>query len=730
MGNMKTQQNTCFWKEINEYNILIPNYQRDYAQGRKDGGRIDNIRQIFVSELYQALSEDDAKCHLGLVFGSYNDDTKTFVAVDGQQRLTTVFLLHWFVAWKENRLQNYAGILKKFAWNTRSYSSQFVNLLFTLEPSDDVISAITENCNYFSVWENDPTVKSMKIMLKEIENQYPNKQQLCDSLFSVGCKIQYDILKLEKESDARTYLKMNSRGRPLTTFENFKSNLITYFEIETKKFDNEWLDFMLERSKTEDGGFRDPDVQFMNYINEYTYLQSKLKEQNDSKLFIEAKLKDGESDVPFISFEKYKSVFDKDIIEKFEKSLDWITCNYDEICNYDAIKKIDRQISFDSDFYLDKIIKDIQPNYSHRVKFFSLLKYAELSEYSKLDSEQEQKSFERWTRVFRNLVENSDIYENNMSDVCESINKIKDKDIYSYLSNGNTLESFNQAQVNEEIEKARQIIKDESWETKIIEAEKYAFFKGAIRFLFMNASGNVDWDSFPKKWVYAQEYFNENGGDELNYAHKEKNLLKSFINSFDEDKYFELPFVYESTKDNWRQILLDKRWSNPVHQLLTNDISVEKMDYIETPNLNSVNKSIKQLCVSGELLDMMPNGYYKKGDTLHQWYYWDDFRFSDSLTKIFEEIKEIGSIKSENLAENFGYVVLKGPDINFKYGNFCFILRNEKELILCNDESFNTRLVSESKIISKMTDEITKEKIEETCKDLIAMLHNDKSAIV
>ena len=106
MGNMKTQQNTCFWKDINEYNILIPNYQRDYAQGRKDGGRIDNIRHIFVSELYQALSEDEAKCHLGLVFGSYNDDTKTFVAVDGQQRLTTVFLLHWFVAWKENRILN------------------------------------------------------------------------------------------------------------------------------------------------------------------------------------------------------------------------------------------------------------------------------------------------------------------------------------------------------------------------------------------------------------------------------------------------------------------------------------------------------------------------------------------------------------------------------------------------------------------------------------------------
>lgn len=126
-NNIKS--NTTFWTEINSYKIQVPYYQRDYAQGRTDGGRIDNIRKVFVEELYQAIKEE-RQCHLGLVFGSYDTDNSTFIAVDGQQRLTTVFLLHWYVAWKEDKLNDYQKLSINFSWDTRSYSSQFVELLF------------------------------------------------------------------------------------------------------------------------------------------------------------------------------------------------------------------------------------------------------------------------------------------------------------------------------------------------------------------------------------------------------------------------------------------------------------------------------------------------------------------------------------------------------------------------------------------------------------------------
>jgi hypothetical protein len=66
MGN-NIKSNTTFWTEINNYKIQVPYYQRDYAQGRTDGGRIDNIRKVFVEELYQAIN-GERLCHLWFGF--------------------------------------------------------------------------------------------------------------------------------------------------------------------------------------------------------------------------------------------------------------------------------------------------------------------------------------------------------------------------------------------------------------------------------------------------------------------------------------------------------------------------------------------------------------------------------------------------------------------------------------------------------------------------------------
>ena len=140
-------------------------------------------------------------------------------------------------------------------------------------------------------------------MLQEIEKQYPGTE-LSNNLFSNKCKIQYDILKLSENSDARTYLKMNSRGRNLTTFENFKSRFIAHINNKAieHKFDNEWLNFMLSIEKnneaekleadTTDSNFSDPDVGFMYFINEYTYILlelNKTKKQNN-QCFVDAKI--------------------------------------------------------------------------------------------------------------------------------------------------------------------------------------------------------------------------------------------------------------------------------------------------------------------------------------------------------------------------------------------------------------------------------------------------------
>ena len=696
--------NTSFWSEISDYKIQVPYYQRDYAQGRIDNGRIDNIRKVFVEEMYGAIMGfNNKECHLGLVFGSYDENEKVFIAVDGQQRLTTVFLLHWYVAWRENKLNDYKEKLLNFSWDTRSYSSQFVELLFKIRPLGNVIDSIKTNSNYFSVWENDPTVKGMLTMIEEIEKQYPNDILLCSQLFSNDCKIKYDILKLEKDSDGKTYLKMNSRGRSLTTFELFKSKLLDKYKPNFgHKFDNEWLSFMIKISATSDSQFSDPDIPFMNFINEYTYLQLKLKSgsdiANNYKEFTDAKVKGELTDVPFISFDKYNGAFEGDCLKYFEKSLDWI-CQ-----NYENIKLIDNKIRFsDSRFFIDAIIKDNNPNFTHRAKLFAVFKYAELTGYDQIDTE----LYEKWTRVFRNLVANTDIDGSNIGGICKAINKIDNSDIYGYLSNGGEISAFAKDQVAEEIAKAKQILygaprsDGKSWEEIIIEAENYAFFKGAIRFLFTQKDIGDDFEYFDTKWINAQEYFDKDGVKDGKEKFKSNALLmKSLLANCDDFwKNIWGHFEFSSDADRWKRVLTSGNWRNAVDAIMGTGVTTEttrkSIDAISEPYI----KNIVDDGLMNYVCNEMSGAWIRTYHNFHAIWQSGYPAYRIVLNPILAELKCDDRIdySNENSIPNCRYYKCKNHNVNFKYNNHFFQLMgnpNEKELdiyLMENDWTVNKK---------------------------------------
>ena len=703
-SNIKS--NTSFWSEISDYKIQVPYYQRDYAQGRIDNGRIDNIRKVFVEEMYGAIMGfNNKECHLGLVFGSYDKNEKIFIAVDGQQRLTTVFLLHWYVAWRENKLNDYKEKLLNFSWDTRSYSSQFVELLFKIQPSGNAIDSIKNNSNYFSVWENDPTVKGMLTMLEEIEKQYPNDMVLCSLLFSNDCKIKYDILKLEKDSDGKTYLKMNSRGRSLTTFELFKSKFLDKYKPNFgHKFDNEWLSYMIETSATSDSQFSDPDIPFMNFINEYTYLQLKLTLKsgsdiaNNYKEFTDAKVKGELTDVPFISFDKYNGVFEGDCLEYFEKSLDWI-CQ-----NYENIKLIDNKIRFsDSRFFIDAIIKDNNPNFTHRAKLFAVFKYAELTGYDQIDTE----LYEKWTRVFRNLVANTDIDGSNIGGICKAINKIDNSDIYGYLSNGGEISAFIKDQVAEEIAKAKQILygaprsDGKSWEEIIIEAENYAFFKGAIRFLFTKKDIGDDWEHFDTKWINAQEYFDKDGVKDGKEKFKTNVLLmKSLLANCDDfGKNIWWHFEFSNDANRWKRILTSSNWRDAVDAIMETEIT----DDVTSKFIAEINDKFIQNIVDDGLMNYVCNemsgAWIRTYHNFHAIWQSGYPAYRIVLNPILAELKCDYRIEysKENSIPNCRYYQCKNHNVNFKYNNNFFQWMgnpNEKELdiyLMENDWTVNKK---------------------------------------
>ena len=92
-----------FWKMTNKRTSQAQKLtlweMLDYAQGRK--GK-NELRRAFLGDLYDALVRRKNDLKLDFVYGT--ESNKTLQPLDGQQRLTTLWLLHWFVAFK-------AGIL-------------------------------------------------------------------------------------------------------------------------------------------------------------------------------------------------------------------------------------------------------------------------------------------------------------------------------------------------------------------------------------------------------------------------------------------------------------------------------------------------------------------------------------------------------------------------------------------------------------------------------------------
>ena len=87
--------------------ILIPRIQRPYAQGRLRE-RETKIRNQFLGQIFSHLCEGTVM-DMNFVYGSVKETEKgvyTMELLDGQQRFTTLFLLHWFLLNKEDRFDD------------------------------------------------------------------------------------------------------------------------------------------------------------------------------------------------------------------------------------------------------------------------------------------------------------------------------------------------------------------------------------------------------------------------------------------------------------------------------------------------------------------------------------------------------------------------------------------------------------------------------------------------
>ena len=231
--------------------IVIPIIQRDYAQGRLDP-EVNRVRKRFLEALYRAVTEQPIV--LDFVYGDIDTDG-VMNPLDGQQRLTTLFLLHWYAAKKNTVSLEECKCLKNFSYETRYSARYFCTELVDFTPSfDKKISDEIINQAWFPLdWKKDPTINSMLVMIDAINDMFGNVEDLWEKLKGQAITFYFLPIKDMGLTD-ELYIKMNSRGKPLTMFEHFKAELereLRQIDVKTaeriiSKVDLQWTDLLWE----------------------------------------------------------------------------------------------------------------------------------------------------------------------------------------------------------------------------------------------------------------------------------------------------------------------------------------------------------------------------------------------------------------------------------------------------------------------------------------------------
>lgn len=246
--------------------IEIPLFQRDYAQGRQSE-QARHVRERFIADLCAAL-DSGPDIHLDFVFGDVVKDT--LYPLDGQQRLTTLFLLHCYLAWHQPKDTTSTQPWHAFHYATRPGAREFCQFLTKCHPemSEEILSAwLCDQASYLPTWKHDPTIQGMLVVLDSLHQHYRGQaserlntawQRLTDP---ENPAIRFLLLPVAAQQlDNTLYVKMNSRGRPLTEFENFKADLEALLHKNpaiddasvsafSRKIDTDWADLFWEYCK-------------------------------------------------------------------------------------------------------------------------------------------------------------------------------------------------------------------------------------------------------------------------------------------------------------------------------------------------------------------------------------------------------------------------------------------------------------------------------------------------
>ena len=396
--------------------VEIPILQRDYAQGRLDPRTkgMNRKGENFIRVLFNALREEKG-LHMDIIYGSIetrDDDhpeKKTFIPLDGQQRLTTLWLLHWYLSQWEERSEKIAPLLQRFTYATRSTARDFCQRLCSLSLTRNELANplayFSERMWFTSKYSYDPTIQAMLNMLNAIAKEQHKQPVSFDLLESLQFR-SFDIGAYELTDEL--YIKMNRRGKQLESIENLKADFVGYLkkighdfsklESYDRKLDHEWADMAWGHQENEDF-----DIRYLRLFNRYFYnlwiMDNPPQEGEESSTPEYLNLHFTGTD--YRGFEAYEAILSKDgRLERMVRFFDFLASNRgimysDYLRNPWRNKDKEQQLVYPYLLDIEGLSK------LERIVLYALMLYVD----NALDEDlQSPERYQAWMRVVWNLI--------------------------------------------------------------------------------------------------------------------------------------------------------------------------------------------------------------------------------------------------------------------------------------------------------------------------------------
>ncbi|WP_183576105.1 DUF262 domain-containing protein [Mucilaginibacter sp. X5P1] len=491
--------------------VLIPEIQRDYVWTTENVGKLIkslledfheddryavevtseklNIFPPQVKDLFvRALEQQKPFSNIGFLYAySDSDDPNKYMLIDGQQRLTTLFLILMFLYIREGNQEKFrrgyfANKLPKVDYKVRENAHVFLidYIGFLLGGGD--ISQVKNQFWFYKSYETDQTITAFVSNYQHII-MLLNKQDLTTEYIENQVEFWYfDTNKSEQGEDL--YLYMNSRGETVETNENIKAELLQRrSDADKQQYGLKWEEWQhlfwenRDKSPTADRGFNE----FLRWIKMIEVVRDGKKDNNLTETL-------------------------RQLRENDKFSSDGLTMEKVESC-YLALKRL---LAVDLGVMFDIAFLRKQPDIKDYISLFPLLMFAERY------TDASPSELKRYVRFFYNVTRFENVSKSPYQYMAQTVQMTaqfiagRNRDVARLATSLLRLD-YDNLLTKEEIWKLKmyaQATGQEYYRTELEdlfwEAEDFVLCNGRIRFLWEIM--NFDPDN-PKKALFKKATF-------------------------------------------------------------------------------------------------------------------------------------------------------------------------------------------------------------------------------